>query len=225
MADIRSRLAHHYPPLGLRVTTPRLVLQMPTDEDLLTLLDVAERGIHDPADMPFLVPWTDTPSPQRERDSLSHWWGIRSQWSPGNWNWNGAVYLEGEPIGVQNLQAHHFAQRRQVSSGSWIGQEFQGRGIGREMRAAVLHLAFAGLGAILAHSGYLAGNAASRRVSEELGYVANGFSYETIRGELVRVESVVLERSAWEARRRDDITIEGLEPCLEMFGASGTEGD
>jgi hypothetical protein len=59
--------------MGVRVTTPRLTLKMPTDEDVLTLLEVAARGIHDPAEMPFLNPWTDTPSPQRERDSLRHW--------------------------------------------------------------------------------------------------------------------------------------------------------
>jgi hypothetical protein len=27
-----------------------------------------------------------------------------------------------------------------------------------------------------------------------------------------------LTRDAWETRRRDDIIIEGLEPCLELFG-------
>ena len=27
-----------------------------------------------------------------------------------------------------------------------------------------------------------------------------------------------LERADWELRRRDDITIEGLEPCLPLFG-------
>jgi RimJ/RimL family protein N-acetyltransferase len=204
--------------MGVQVITPRLVL--PMDEDLLTLLAVAGRGVHDPADMPFLIPWTDTPSPQRERDSLSHWWGIRAHWSPANWNWSAAVYLQGQAIGVQSLHAHEFSSRRQVASASWLGLEFHGQGIGREMRAAILHLAFEGLGATVAHSGYLSTNAASRRVSEELGYTPNGFGLESVRGELVREERVVLERSAWAARRRDDITIAGLEPSLELFGAT-----
>ena len=31
----------------------------------------------------------------------------------------------------------------------------------------------------------------------------------------------VLTREMWEARRRNDIVIEGLEPCLELFGLGG----
>jgi RimJ/RimL family protein N-acetyltransferase len=120
---------------------------------------------------------------------------------------------------VQDVGAKEFSTRRQVSSGSWIGLEYQGKGIGREMRAAMLHFAFEGLGAELAHSGFISTNTTSRRVSEALGYVPNGFCYEQIRGELVRVESVVLERSVWESHRRDDIEIVGLDGCRDMFGA------
>ena len=42
---------------------------------------------------------------------------------------------------------------RSVATGSWLGLRHQGHGIGKEMRAAVLHFAFAGLGAIEALSG------------------------------------------------------------------------
>jgi RimJ/RimL family protein N-acetyltransferase len=217
---VRAQLAAVFPPMGLCVRTPRLVLQMPLDTDLLTLQDVVDRGIHDPAEMPFLVPWTDMPSPQREWESMRHWWGRRSQWTPEDWQWEAAVYVDGQPIGVQNMNAKQFATRKQVESGSWIGREYQRQGIGREMRAAMLHLAFEGLGAVLAHSGYIAGNTSSRRVSEALGYIPNGFGFEEIRGELVRVEGVVLERRTWEGTRRHDIEIEGLAECLSLFGAT-----
>jgi hypothetical protein len=50
-------------------------------------------------------------------------------------------------MGVQDLIANDFGTLREVSSGSFIGLKHQGHGIGKEMRAAVLHLAFAGLGA------------------------------------------------------------------------------
>jgi hypothetical protein len=42
---------------------------------------------------------------------------------------------------------------------------------------------------------------------------------DLIRGELVRVKNVVLERGTWESRRRDDISIEGLDTCKELFAA------
>jgi RimJ/RimL family protein N-acetyltransferase len=215
---LRQRLARYYPVFGVRVITPRLVLALPLDGDLLELLPVVEDGIHDPDRMPFKFPWTDTPTPQRDRDSLSHWWGNRAHWNPRNWVWSAAVFVDDHPIGVQSMLAHNFAVRRHVSTGSWIGMRYQGKGIGREMRAAVLHLAFAGLGADAAHSGYLEYNTSSRRVSEALGYEPNGHTVQSIRGEPVTEQRVIMHRSAWEARRRVDIEIEGLEPALSMFG-------
>ena len=216
---VQRRLGEIFPPLGVRVVTPRLVLQMPSDEDLLLLLEVVAGGIHDPEETPFTNPWTDTARPQRDRESLSFWWRTRATWSPTDWMWVAAIYVNGAPIGVQSMQAVDFATRRQVSSGSWLGRPFQGRGLGTEARAAMLHLAFEGLGAVAAHSGYVGGNAASRRVSEQLGYSPNGYVYEPVRDTLKQVHNLVLERSEWERRRRDDITIEGLEPCRELFGA------
>jgi RimJ/RimL family protein N-acetyltransferase len=53
--------------------------------------------------------------------------------------------------------------------GSWPGRRYQRQGAGTEMRAAVLFLAFDGLGALAAESGALEGNDASSRVSGKLG--------------------------------------------------------
>ncbi len=216
---LRERFARHLPLFALRVKTPRLTLQLPTDPDLLDLLEVIEEGVHDPSWMPFQIPWTDTPQPQRDRDSLAHWWGTRASWSPQKWVWAAAVYVDGRAIGVQAMMASDFPTLREVSTGSWIGLRHQGRGIGKEMRAAVLHLAFEGLGARRAYSGYLEGNEASQRVSESLGYEPNGYSYRVIRGESRRECNVVLERDAWAPTRRSDIEIDGLEACRDLFGA------
>jgi hypothetical protein len=62
-------------------------------------------------------------------------------------------------------QAQDFSLLRSVGTGSWLGTEYQGQGIGKEMRSAVLHLAFAGLGAQIARSGAYFDNEASLRVS------------------------------------------------------------
>lgn len=217
---LAQQLAAHQPLFGLQVHTPRLTLRMPTDPELIQLLEVIGRGIHDPSVMPFRFGWTDVPSPQRERESLAHWWQGRVDWRPTNWHWCGAVHVGDQIVGVQDLIAKDFPTLREVSSGSFIGLEHQGNGIGKEMRAAVLHLAFAGLGATRAYSGYIEGNTASKRVSEALGYVPNGYCTVMVRGQAIREINLVLEKNVWESRRRDDISIEGLADCLELFGAS-----
>ena len=85
------------------------------------------------------------------------------------------------------------------------------------MRAAVLALAFDGLGAELAESGYFQGNAASARVSAKLGYTDNGDEVWAVAGKRAIERRLNLTREAW---KRDlvPVTIEGLEPCLKLFG-------
>src|SRR5690242_15367535 len=140
-------VSHPFPLFDLRLRTARLELRLPTDDDLLQLLAVAREGIHDPADMPFNVPWTDLRGAAFDHSFLQYHWRVRSTFAPDDWSLGLMVLLDGEPVGSQGLEASGFAVRRSVDTGSWLGQRFQGRGIGTKMRAAVLHLAFAGLGA------------------------------------------------------------------------------
>jgi RimJ/RimL family protein N-acetyltransferase len=127
-----------------------------------------------------------------------------------------AVIAGGVVVGTQDVNAERFAMLRAANTGSWLGRDHQGQGIGKEMRAAVLHLAFEGLGAVVAYSGAWHDNAASQGVSRALGYEENG---DLIRPRLDKPDRMInlkLPRQKWQ--RRDDITIENLEPCLEMFG-------
>ena len=120
-------------------------------------------------------------------------------------------------MGVQDIFAKKFAVRRTVETGSWLAQPEHGRGIGTEMRAAVLHLAFAGLGAEEAHSGSFADNPASAAVSRHNGYEPNGEEILEREGEAARMQRWVLTRAQWTPHRRDDITIEGLDACLPLL--------
>jgi RimJ/RimL family protein N-acetyltransferase len=104
-----------------------------------------------------------------------------------------------------------------INSGSWLGRAFQGRGLGTEARAAILALAFTGLGAVAAESGYVDGNAASARVSEKLGYRANGDGYFAIEGKRRLEIKVRCTPDTWN-RDLVPVTIEGLAPCLPLFG-------
>ena len=156
--------------------TPRLVLRSPADDDLFALLEVARAGVHDPDQMPFAVAWTDLAPPDSSRSFLSFYWGCRASWTPEAWQLPLAVVLEDRPIGIQELRATGFPTLRTVGDGVVAGPRLPAPGLGTEMRAAVLALAFDGLGAEVATSGAIEGNVASRRVSEKLGYEPNGES-------------------------------------------------
>jgi RimJ/RimL family protein N-acetyltransferase len=210
----------YWPLFDLRIRTPRLEIRLANDDDLHRLNEVADGGIHDPATMPFLIAWTDDPAPLRQRRSLQWGWSKRAEWSEEDWTFTGVVLVEGAPVGIQDLTAERFTALRTVSTGSWLGRSSQGRGLGWEMRTAILHLAFEGPGAIDAHSGAFHDNAASMATSRSLGYRPNGEQLVLRRGQPDRLVNLALDRRTWMSRRRDDITIDGLEACVGMFGVS-----
>jgi hypothetical protein len=61
-------------------------------------------------------------------------------------------------------------------------------------------------------------NEPALRISRGLGYEPNGTMLHDRGGAPVRALEFVLTRSNWEPRRRRDIRIAGLEPCLSMLG-------
>ena len=212
-------MAHPYWPLfDLRIRTPRLELRPPTDDDLVGLAGAAAGGVHEPGAMPFEVPWTTQPSPQLERELLKWNWRCRGDWSVASWRVNLAAVLDGRPIGVQDVQGTDFPLLRAVSTGSWLGLPWHGQGLGKEMRAAALHLAFAGLGAVVANTAAWLDNRASLGVTTSIGYEPNGWVVMRRGDDAVRQLRFVMDRARWEAGRTIDVEIEGLEPCLELFG-------
>jgi RimJ/RimL family protein N-acetyltransferase len=210
----------HWPLFDLRIRSPRLEIRLASDEDLYGLNDLADLGIHDRSAMPFSTPWTDLPTPRRHRESLQWWWSARANWKPENWTFTGAVFVDGTLVGVQDLMAKNFAALRTVKTGSWLGRDHQGQGLGKEMRAAILHLAFEGLGAAEALSSAFHDNQASLATSRSLGYVDNGNELMLRRDQADRMIYLKLDRAGWTGHRRNDIEIEGIESCREMFGAS-----
>ena len=209
----------NWPLAKLRVTTPRIELVYPDDAMLDMIADLGASGIHDSSTMPFSIPWTDVPPPQQQRNTLQFYWGQRAALRPEAWGIELAVLANGTLVGVQGLHASDFAIVRSVDTGSWLARAFQGQGIGTEMRAAMLHFAFAGLGAVEATSGAFDDNTASLAVSRKLGYEKVGERRVARRGEPARLIGLRLTRDRWQAHRRNDITIAHLEECLECLGA------
>ncbi|MEY2397538.1 MAG: hypothetical protein QOJ00_712 [Actinomycetota bacterium] len=209
-----------WPLFELSIRTPRIELRYPDDELATRITALSLKGVHDPAFMPFSIAWTDQNSPQLERSGMQHYWQGRAELTADNWSLPFVVLRDDEVVGVQDCGAKDFAKTRVASTGSWIGMEFQGQGIGKEMRSAVVHFLFAGLGAQRCLSGAWHDNASSRGVSRALGYVENGEDIALRRGVADRQIRLLLTREVWETRRRDDITIGGLEGCIDMLIAS-----
>jgi RimJ/RimL family protein N-acetyltransferase len=215
----------HWLLFDLRVVTERLVLRPPTDADLPALTELVGAGIHEPATMPFEHPWTDQASPQLER-GVSQWaWRQRGMLHPDGWALGFLVEDRrgGTPLGVQDLLAEDFPVCRTVGTGSWLGQAHQGRGYGKEMRAAVLHLAFAGLEAEVAETAAWADNHASIGVTRALGYEENGEAVVLRRGRPDRQVRFRLSRRRWASRPAPDVSVEGLDGARRLLGL--VEGD
>jgi RimJ/RimL family protein N-acetyltransferase len=207
-----------WPLAHLRLRTPRLELRLPSEADLEALGDLAALGVHDPLIQPFTFPWTDVSPADRARSTLQYQWSQWGQWRPERWSLELAVFYKGEAVGVQGISATDFSILRQVGTGSWLGLEHHGQGIGTEMRAAALYLAFEGLGAGDAVSAAFTDNAASIRVSRKLGYVDDGIERHISRGRPAVLQRLRLDRATWEANQQVPVTVHGLGRCLPMFG-------
>jgi RimJ/RimL family protein N-acetyltransferase len=219
-----TTLVDAWPLFGLRIRSERLVLRLPTDEDLLALLDLAKAGIHPADEMPFGIAWSVLPSPDFERGFLAHHWGVRAEWSVDDWRLSLLVEADGRPVGSQSVGGKAFAIHRTVDTGSWLGRAYQGQGLGKEMRSAVLAFAFDGLGARFAESAAFLDNAASNAVSRGLGYEENGRGALAPQGVSRETQRFRMSVEGWRSRPRPPVTIEGLDACRELFGAGAGPG-
>lgn len=105
-----------------------------------------------------------------------------------------------------------------MNTGSWLTKSMQGRGLGTEMRAALLLFAFDVLGAEWAESGAASWNGASLDVSKKLGYELNGVTRVAPRtGEPVDEQRVRLEKTAF-VRPDWSISVRGAEAALAQLG-------
>ncbi|MGX6604522.1 GNAT family N-acetyltransferase [Micromonosporaceae bacterium Da 78-11] len=212
-------LIDHWPLAGVQIRTDRLELRLADDDELATLADLAAEGVHKPGETPFLTPWTDRPPAARARSVIQGQWFSRGAWTPQDWTLDLTVFENGQPVGVQAVAARDFATLREVSSYSWLGLTHHGRGIGTEMRAAMLHLAFTGLSAEAATTTSFADNPIPLRISHKLGYQPDGITRDVLHGRPAVSERLRLTRTRWNETAHPGITLTGLTPCLALFGA------
>lgn len=214
-------MAHPYWPLfDLVVRTPRLELRPVSDETGTALAGIAGMDMFAGIESQFQAPWLAMPSPERERSSLQFWWLHRAQLTPAKWDIDFAVLVDGEPVGSQAVHAVEFPQVRTLTSGSWLSAPWQGRGLGIEMRQAMLHFAFVGLGAVEAYSGAFDTNPRSIAVSRRIGYEENGRELSLRAGEAPgrHVNFVITAERFSQNNDTAGFVIEGLDPCRELLG-------
>ena len=124
------------------------------------------------------------------------YWRALGMWSPDDWALPFVVRSGGEVVGAQWLEGPDWRADRTVDSSSWLVAPARGRGLGKQMRAAVLALAFGPLRADAAISSAVVDNASSLGVSRALGYRDTHRSVLEHSGETL--QHVRLERATWE---------------------------
>ncbi len=208
-------MEHLWPLHGIRLTTPDLALTAMAEPDLPLVLSLL------PADLDLNPHATTYAGLGREANRravvMQGYWRALGLWSPSDWMLPFVVRRAGEVIGVQWLEGPDYLTDHTVDSSSWLVPGERGRGLGRQMRAAVLDLAFGPLGAEAAISSAVTANAASLGVSQSLGYHATHTSVLPHSGEVL--QHVRLERDAWRAgRAAGTTTLECVDAALPFFG-------
>ena len=193
------------PDIEIRSGSYRLVI--PDEKILEQLADLVRNGVHPEEFMPFSVPWTDT-DPDTAADGYVKWVKrSKMQSTPRSWRLCFALLDGDHVVGAKSLQAENFGEKNVVSTGSWIGLSYQGRGLGTLMRIAVLALAFDHLGAKLAISEAFEDNLASCRVNEKLGYSLVR-QQELVRRSAIAIQNVYeLDASHWRNSHTPEVSV------------------
>jgi RimJ/RimL family protein N-acetyltransferase len=215
---MRQSLAELWPPFALRVVAGPLELRIAADDDIPALVELVRAGVHEPDAMPFAQPWTDVRPDRLGPNTVAYHWRTRAELSPERWTLDLAVRYQGRLAGIQGISTRDYLVTRTGETGSWLGREFQGRGIGTLMRQAICALLFDHLDAYEISSAAFTDNPVSFAVSRKVGYVENGLFREQRRpGELALNQKLLLTREAF-VRGPDPLQVQGVAEFRRFVG-------
>lgn len=211
----------YWPLFDLRLSTPDLRLRPMTEADLGPIADLLPGDVEqDPA---LAAP--DLGDDRVGRGIASHqsYWRAYGTWRPGAWRLPFVVRsAASEILGVQELEGTDFPTLLTVDSSSFLVTAARGRGFGKQMRTAVLALAFGPLGAEAAVTSAWHDNHASLGVSRALGYRPNGESLHAHPGRVDVLKHLRLLRADWLASgAAGQVQIAGFDACRPLFGLPG----
>lgn len=225
--DPAQTLEEVWPPFGLRIESPRLVLRVIRETDYPQYVAAATSGVTRTENNPFAVAWNEKPPGELVRSSLPWLWSTRSRIGPDDWYLMLGVFLKGAAdsgpaaqrlIGMQDCSAADWRVLRTVTSGSWLRADEQGQGCGREMRAAMLLWAFDHFGAEYAESTAYRWNGPSRAVSLGLGYEVTGARRVTdAYGQAPAIEETFRVAAAGLIRPEWPVTVSGSDALAGFF--------
>src|SRR5271165_5822288 len=210
-------MAHRYWPLfELRIDSPDLTLRPMAEADQPVIADLLPDDVElDPAATRYAAA-----DERVTRGIVVHqaYWKAYGTWRPDAWRVSFVVSVAGQIVGAQELEGNDFPALRTVDTASFLVPEARGRGLGKQMRRAVLALAFGPMGAQAAITSAWHDNHASLGVSRALGYQSNGESLRA-RGDTADVMvHMRLLRADWLSSDAADISITGFEACRYLFG-------
>jgi RimJ/RimL family protein N-acetyltransferase len=207
----------YWPLFDLRLTAPDLTLRPMTEADLGAMADLLPADVEqDPAATRYAIA-----DDHLRRGIVLHqeYWRSVGTWRPGAWRLGFVVSAAEEIVGFQELEGNDFPTLRTVDTSSFLVQPARGRGYGKQMRRAVLALAFGPMAARAAITSAWHDNHASLGVSRAVGYRWNGEHYQA-RGDQVDVMvHMRLARADWVAGDgAQGIEISGFDACRPLFG-------
>ena len=207
----------YWPLFDLRLGSPDLTLRPMREADLAVVSDRLPIDLElDPEATRYGLS-----DDQVSRGVITHqgYWKAYGTWQPSAWRLGFVVSADGEIVGFQELEGNDFPLLRTVDTSSFLIARARGRGFGKQMRRAVLALAFGPLQAEAAITSAWHDNHASLGVSRALGYRPNG---ESLHARDDRADIMVhmrLTGAEWLATGGgDDIRISGFDACRFLFG-------
>ncbi|MBC9821539.1 GNAT family N-acetyltransferase [Terrabacter sp. MAHUQ-38] len=204
-----------WPVHGIHLRTADLDLRVMTESEL----GVLAAALPDDVELnPHATRYAGLDDRANRRAVLAQgYWRALGLWSTDDWALPFVVRSRGELVGVQWLEGPDWRADRTVDSSSWLVTSARGRGLGKQMRAAVLALAFGPLGAEAAVSSAVVDNASSLGVSRALGYRDTHRSVLEHSGETL--QHVRLDRAMWVGSgQAHGVVVDGVAPALPLFG-------
>lgn len=211
-------LSDIWPVYRLQVSTDRLILRLPNEQELAEVAEVAGAGVHHASERPFLTPWTEGSAQDRARAVVRGHWSQLADWTAERWGLGLCVFVDGQPVGMVSLRASEFPVVREVSTSSWLGLPYQGRGFGTEARIGLLTLAFDLLDAEAARTEVFQDNHSSQGVSRKLGYEPDGISRDARGDEVLVSDRLRLTRQTWIQSDHPRAVVTGYDLCRPCFG-------
>lgn len=212
----RLTLEQIWPPYALRVVAGDLTLTVLREADVPELVELVLEGIHDPARMPFIFPWTDAPAEELPANYMRYVGRVIAGQSTDEVNLQLVVRRAGEVVGIQALEGESFHVTRTLETGSWLARRVHGHGIGTRMRQAICALAFDHLDAERITSSAFVDNPASLAVSRKVGYLPNGRHWGAPRGEVAEEHRLLLTPDTFV--RGDPVEVSGVAPLRRFLG-------